>query len=69
MDASLRNRVHLLLVIVDDDGQRQRFFAACAPHLSVDSCTSKRLTPHVQLVTCPKCHRQVHRVQKAMRKS
>ena len=63
-----RNRIHLLLVI-DDDAHGRRFFAACAPHLSVESCTSKRLEPHVQLVTCPGCQEQVRLVRKAMTKS
>ena len=57
------NRRHLLVIV------EERFFAACAPHLSADSSTSKRLTPHVQLVTCQACNEQIRRVRRTMTKS
>ena len=53
-------RIHLQLV------DENRSFAGYAPHLSVSAYRGRGLTPHSQLVTCPRCKTLIVRAQRAI---
>ena len=59
--------------LVEDDpkapgsAKDRRYYAACAPYLTVSAYHGRRLSPHPVLVSCPKCKALIEKARAEIR--